>query len=172
MQTRFRNSLLASSLALGAVFMSSATAGPPDRLVWKSIAGITQPSNHVGSLAGIVFGSGLPWSTLGGHAVVDLRNGTIEFDVRGLVFAGGNFIGTPGTVEQVKGTLVCNTTAVEANGTPALVDTPLVPLDDRGNAYFAGNVGPLPPSCHADSQIAFLIRAANQRWIAYGAVLQ
>ena len=32
----------------------------------------------------------------------------IEFNVRGLVLAGGAFIGTPDTITAVKGTLVCN----------------------------------------------------------------
>jgi len=40
---------------------------------------------------------------------VDLGRGDTNFDVHGLVLAGGNSIGTRGTIAVVKGTLVCDT---------------------------------------------------------------
>src|ERR1700738_4014576 len=48
---------------------------------------------------------GGPWSTRGGAARADLASGNLEFEVRGLVLAGGNSIGTPDAILQVKGTL-------------------------------------------------------------------
>ena len=173
MNTHLRNTLLATALAASVIgTATSAVAAPPERLFWRTVVGIVQPNNAVGSGAATVLGSALPWTTTGGHVVVDLATGNIEFDVNGLVFAGGNFIGTPGTVEQVKGTLVCNTLTLEAFGAPAVIDTPFVPLDDRGNASFSGSVGPLLGVCSPDSQIAFVIRAGNNRWIANAAVLR
>ena len=70
---------------------------------------------------------------------------------------------------QVKGTLVCDTTgSLSADST--LVDTPLVTLTPQGNARFAGQVGPLPPSCLNSPNIALLIRVSAGIWIAAGEV--
>ncbi len=100
---------------------------------------------------------------------VNLASGDLHFAVRGLVLAGGNFIGTRADVAQVRGTLVCDTTG-SANGNSALVDTDLVPLSVQGNARFRGNVGPLPDACLNSPNIAFLIRSPRGLWIANGSV--
>ena len=93
-----------------------------------------------------------------------MRTGHVEFEVRGLVLAGGNTIGTPGTVNQVKGTIACGPTTANQ-----VVDTLPVPLNAEGEAEFDGPVT-IPASCTA-ANIVFLIRiAANNRWIANGAV--
>ena len=63
-------------------------------------------------------GGGQPWITLNGHASVDFSAGRVHFEVRGLVLAGGNAIGTPDGINQVKGTLVCDPGGAE-EGTPA-----------------------------------------------------
>jgi hypothetical protein len=97
----------------------------------------------------------------------------MDFAVRGLVLAAGNSIGTPGTVLEVKGTLVCDTNGSASGGVNSvLVDTPLVELDDQGNAQFHGNIGPLPAVCIGEPDIAFLIRTGSGRWIGNGAVLR
>ena len=173
MQTLLRKSLIVSGLALGAVVIGqNATAGPGDTLRWQSVIGIAQGNNVVGSGTGAVTGGPGPWSASLGHVNVDLANGNINFDVRGLVLAGGNSIGTPGTTVQVKGTLVCDTNGSASGGNSVLVDTPLADLDDQGDAQFNGNVGPLPPVCASEPDIAFLIRTASGRWIANGTVLR
>ncbi len=136
---------------------------------WKEIIGITQTGNIVGSGTGKVTGGLLPWHTTGGTATVNLGTGDVHFAVRGLVLAGGNFIGTRADVAQVRGTLVCDTTG-SANGNSTLVDTELVSLSLRGNARFSGNVGPLPDACINSPNIAFLIRSARGLWIANGSV--
>ena len=51
------------------------------------------------------------------QANVDLVNNLVEFNVRGLVLAGGNAIGTTGAVSAVEGTLVCNPSGT--GGSPA-----------------------------------------------------
>jgi hypothetical protein len=127
---------------------------------WKTVIGIIQAGNLVGNVAG----GGQPWSTTGGEAGVNLSNGDVGFRVRGLVLAGGNTIGTPGTINQVKGTLVC-----DAGGANTLVDTPLVTLSATGDAGFSGNLGSLPAAC-SPANVAFLVRIAANRWIANGAV--
>src|SRR5437764_14715966 len=70
---------------------------------WKRVIGIIQAGNVVGNITG----GGQPWSTLGGEARVNLGSGHVEFEVRGLVLAGGITIGTvPRTINQVKWTNV------------------------------------------------------------------
>ena len=91
---------------------------------------------------------------------------------RGLVLAGGNSIGTPGAVTQVKGTLVCDTDGSASGGNSVLVDTQMVELDERGNARFNGSVGALPAVCISEPDVAFLIRVGAGRWIANGTVLR
>ena len=128
---------------------------------WKRVIGIIQAGNMVGNITG----GGQPWSTLGGEANVNLRSGRVEFEVRGLVLAGGNSIGTPDAINQVKGTLVCGP------GTPTqfVADTPLVSLSAQGDAEFEGNLSPFPTVC-TPTNLAFLVRIPADRWIANGAV--
>jgi hypothetical protein len=172
MPTLLRKILIGSGLALGAAVMGqNAVAGLGDDLRWQSVIGIAQPNNVVGTGSGAVTGGGAPWSAFDGHANVDLERGEMNFDVRGLVLAGGNSIGTRGTIAAVKGTLVCDTDG-SASGNSVLVDTPLVELDERGNARFNGSIGALPSVCISERDIAFLIRVGAGRWIANGTVLR
>ncbi|SRR6266567_2998654 len=59
-----------------------------------------------------------------------------------------------------------------SGGNSVLVDTPLVDLDDQGDARFNGNVGALPAVCMTEPDIAFLIRVGSGRWIGNAAVLR
>ena len=88
----------------------------------------------------------------------------LDFDVQGLVLAGGNTIGTPDAITQVMGTLVCG-----AGTLNIAIDTPLVPLSPQGDADFSGPIGPIPTTCN-ETNVVFLIRIAAGRWIANGAV--
>lgn len=168
MHKSLRKSLVIAALTLGA--SQFAHAAPSDIARWQSVIGIIQGGNVVGSGTGAVTGAPGPWSAQGGHVVVDLTHARIQFDVRGLVFAGGNAIGNTGTVAQVKGTLVCDTDG-SASGNSILVDTPLVELDEEGDAHFSGNVS-IPVACASEPDIAFLIRTASGRWIGNGTVLR
>jgi hypothetical protein len=159
---RFRIGPNALSLTMGAALFVGGIASPAaaQNVKWRTVIGIIQAGNVV---AGIT-GGGQPWSTLGGQASVNLSTGRIEFEVRGLVLAGGNSIGTPDAIAQVKGTLVCITGV-----TPTVIDTPLVPLSDRGDAEFEGVIGPIPTTC-TPTNVLFLVRIAADRWIANGSV--
>src|SRR5215469_18845260 len=145
------NSLL---IALAALPLMPATSFARDDATpsWKTIIGIEQAGNVVDGISG----GGQPWSTLGGEASVDLRTGEVEFEVHGLVLAGGNSIGTPGAVVSVAGTVVC--------GVGVSVATPPVPLSAQGEAEFDGIVA-VPLSCKGNN-IALLLTAPNGQWIA------
>jgi hypothetical protein len=172
MQRSLRKSLLVSSLALGAAFIGqNASADYANTARWETVIGVAQANNVVGSGTGAVTGAPGPWSALGGRVKVDLNKGRVEFSTNGLVLAGGNSIGTPGTVLLVKGTLVCDTDGSASGGNSVLVDTPLVELDEQGDSRFIGNVA-LPAVCGSEPDIAFLIRTGSGRWIANGAVLR
>ena len=129
---------------------------------WRTIVGNVNDPGTSNPVAGIPSG-GLPWTTTGGRARVNLTTGQIAFSVSGLVLNGGNASGTPDGVANVKGTLVCNP------GTPAqsVHDTATVPLSPEGDAEFIGTLGSLP----ACANPLFLVRiVANNSWIATGAV--
>jgi hypothetical protein len=51
-------------------------------------------------MVGGIAGGGQPWSTREGEVLVELDSGSVEFEVRGLVLAGGNTIGTPGRLPK------------------------------------------------------------------------
>jgi hypothetical protein len=172
MQTLSRKLLIVSAVALAAAGIGrAASADPYDSLRWQSVIGVAAPNGVVGSGTGAVTGAPGPWSALGGRVRVDPHRGRIEFSVDGLVLAAGNAIGTPGTVTQVKGTVVCDTDGSGSGGNSVLVDTPLVELDDQGDARFNGSVA-IPAVCASQPDVAFLIRTGSGRWIANGAVLR
>ncbi len=148
---------------------------------WKQMPGIILVGNVVGTGTGAVPGGFLPWTTTSGAARVNLRSGTLQFVVRGLVFAAGGrgiTIGTPGPLTGVRGTLVCDVDGSASGGNSVLVNTPLLPLSPTGDASFRGHVD-LPAVCSTESDIAFLVTAARfgttevpaGPWIANGAVL-
>lgn len=159
-----------------------------DGVDWKNVIGIIMPGNTVGTGSKAITGGGQPWSTTGGDAHANLQNGEVAFNVRGLVLAGGNAIGTPGGVTQVAGTLVCDTNGdrTGTDGNSVTLDTSTVELNAAGDATFSGVFDDSDPdmtlaaklqACAAEgaSDIAFLIRNATSgtlgNWIANGAVL-
>jgi hypothetical protein len=150
------------AIVMAGALLTSVLASPAaaETVRWRTIIGIIQAGNLVGNIGG----GGQPWSTLGGRAKADLAAGRVDFEVEGLVLAGGNTIGTPGAVNQVKGTLIC-----DAGGANVTIDTVLVPLSPQGDAEFSGSVGPIPSTC-TSSNVAFLVRIAAGRWIANGSV--
>jgi hypothetical protein len=152
-----RLALVTATALLGFATVSPAAA---DNVRWRTVVGIVQAADVVGNIGG----GGAPWTTLGGHASVDLSASHVEFEVRGLVLAGGNSIGTPDNIVQVKGTLLC-----DPGGANLAIDTVLVTLSATGDAEFSGSVPPIPSTC-TPSNVAFLIRIPANRWIANGAV--
>src|SRR5882672_10351920 len=91
------------------------------------------------------------------------------FSNHGLVLNGGNATGTPGPVDQVEGSLICDA----GQHDQTIFTTTPVPLNAQGNADFSGTFNTIPGTC---TNPLFLIRigpdlpGANQRWIATGAV--
>ena len=157
-------------------------------MIWQRIVGIVVPESIVGRRApppdggcdiGVTcaVGAPAPWTATGGHAEVNLDNGNLTFNVRGLVLADDfnlTSIGTPTVVTKVKGTLVCNDTEP---GFAELVDTEAVRLSAAGNATFSGH-GYLPASCTDEPEdMLFVIRIADvsafeeliDTWNAFGA---
>ncbi len=104
--------VVGAALLLVALAPAVRADGGGNSVRWRTIIGIIQAGNVVGGIGGGME----PWSTLGGHAYVDLADGAVDFEVRGLVLAGGDSIGTPATVTQVKGTLVCAPESASAGG--------------------------------------------------------
>src|SRR6516164_11812331 len=100
---RMRSKVLVA--AAGIVLLISAMDSPAaaDPVRWSTVVGIEDANNVVGNIPG----GGQPWTTTGGFAIVDLASGRVEFEVRGLVLAGGNSIGTPDAITPVMGTVVC-----------------------------------------------------------------
>jgi len=150
--------------AIASITLAIVSPAKADNVRWRTIVGILQANNVVGNING----GGAPWTTLGGRARVDLARSRLDFDVQGLVLAGGNSIGTPGAINQVMGTLLC-----DPGGANLAFDTTPVPLSPQGDADFSGQIGPSTSTCNS-SNVAFLVRIAGGanpgRWIANGAV--
>ena len=84
-------------------------------------------------------------------------DGTASVRGQGLLFSGGDVIGTRGTVAQVKATLFCG---------GIQYDTPPMALDTLGNFSFKGQLAMFPPTpC---SQPVLLIRSLGGNWFAAG----
>lgn len=169
--SRFFIAALLACVAAGALvtLLSGPAAAFSSSVRWKTIVGIVDAGGNLNNAVGGIAGGGQAWTTLGGNARVDLASGNVDFEVRGLVLAGGNSVGTPDAITQVRGTVVC----ISGTATQPVVntaDTPPVPLSAQGDAEFDGNVGPLPAAC-APTNVAFLVRIVPAgRWIANGAV--
>ncbi len=134
---------------------------------WDTIVGvITVPG--VDNPVADIHGGATAWTTTGGQAAVDLKNGAIVFNVEGLVINGTAFTGTPGPISKVMGTLVCNA----GQAAEMIYNTTPVSLSTRGNAGFSGSLGTIQAPCNNP---LFLVRIAQPagalgRWIATGAV--
>src|SRR5712692_8424519 len=144
-------SVVASLLALSAFIGINANSAAGQELRWKTIMGVKQLGDQVGVGSTFQTGAGngfalggAPWETIGGSADVNLSNGKVNFDVKGLILAvwsvpslavAGVPIGTPGPVTEVKGTLVCDVDGTANGGSSALVDTIPTTLDAQGNAH-------------------------------------
>ncbi len=148
---------------------------------WKRIEGIVQTFDLVGSGTGQVMGAA-PWTAKKGNASVNLANGKVKFNVKGLVLAVGSVpeglffgldIGATAGVISVKGTLVCDLDGSAGGGNSTVHDTPGVPLSAQGDAKFSGTFPPLPGAC-TEPDCAFLIRIDggdfDGLYIAFGAV--
>jgi hypothetical protein len=148
---------------LAAIAAPSAAFGGDGDVRWRKIVGILDANNVVGG----ILGSSQPRSALGGEARINLNDGTVEFEVRGLVQAGGNQVGTTLIAPLgIKGTIICR----PGQSNESVIDTPVVPLSPRGDAQFDGSFTSSTAGC-STTDIAFLIRnALGGSWIANGAI--
>jgi len=159
--------MLALALTLVCATAVVAHGNDNDDLVvrWKNIVGVIT-SVGVDNTVGPIHAGATPWSVNNGRARVDLTTGAASFEVEGLNINGGTSTGTPGPVNAVFGTLVCNANT----NTQAILDTVAVPLNVHGNASFSGQIENIPATC---TNPLFLVRIASPagaagRWIATG----
>ena len=137
---------------------------------WNHIVGVITAPGVNNVVAGISSGAG-PWSVQEGHARVDLASGQVSFEVRGLVLNGSNSSGTPGTINTVTGTLVCN----PGTGNQVIRDTAEVKLTQQGDAHFRGEINGIPSPCANPVFLlrigpSFTVPGAVGRWLATGTV--
>jgi hypothetical protein len=147
---------------LSLILCGSAFAQNDTVVRWRGMEGvITAPGvdNPVGQIHS---GAG-PWTTRDGSARINLQTGNGSFEVEGLVLNGGNASGTPGAVNMVIGTLVCNPGS-PAGSLESIVDTPAASLSSIGDAELSFKIN-APPVCNNP---LFLIRTASGRWLATG----
>ena len=164
---------IGTAVAAGTLLMSAmASPAAAETVRWRNIVGSSPFANVNGAVASntvdAISPGGRPWTTLGGRAKVNLATSQVTFEVEGLVLLGGNTIGTPGAVNTVVGSVVCNPGA--ANQT--ISNTPAVKLSPQGDAEFSGTASPpFPSTCNA-ANIAFLVRIGPVAgaWIAAGIV--
>jgi hypothetical protein len=161
------------TMMAGALLMSViASPASAETVRWRSIKGSSPFANVNGAVqpnaVDAIPPGGRPWTTLGGRAKVNLATSQVNFEVEGLVLLGGNTIGTPGAVNKVVGSVVCN----PGLATQQIRDTPAVTLSPQGDAEFSGaTTAPLPSTCNS-TNIAFLVRIGPVAgaWIAAGVV--
>src|SRR5215467_4348860 len=109
---------------------------------WRTIVGVIT-AQGVDNPVGNIHSGTFAWSARSGRAAVNLATGAASFEVDGLVINGSTFTGTAGPITAVTGTLVCNA----GLNTQAVLDTPSVPLDARGDAHFSGQMAGIPANC-------------------------
>jgi hypothetical protein len=146
-----------------------------DDLKFKGGIGVIPVSSGVGAAAtaevvnrNLVRGVQPPgqiWVIEDLKADIDLDNGRVRVDGRGLLLGGGNGIG--GNANQsVRATLICSTVITPPATTPPLFDSALVPLAANGDFRIDDVLNPLPPRV-CDSPV-LLIRNPAGAWFAAG----
>lgn len=130
-------------------------------LVATSAQAVTNEMTKLDELIQLLQKDGQEGQTFGGtlrqsQAAVNLSNGYIRFVVTDWPVAETEAAG-PESSAQIKGTLVCQ---ASAGAQATLVDTPIVPLSEDGQASFNGQVT-LPAACiGAADDLAFFVRTA------------
>jgi hypothetical protein len=140
--------LVAGSLFIAALLIGLTSTSAFAQLVrWDYIAGIVPSGTSVGGVPEF----NVPWSVRTGNASINLLSGQLRFTVQGLVLGGAPPIGTPGPVEEVTGTLVCDINPADTNGF-VLVDTPPVTLSPQGDQLLSAPCFS-PPSARKSPKI-------------------
>src|SRR5262249_14698029 len=129
---------------------------------WKGIVGVitapddltTDAAEDINNPVCNVDSGTVPWSCQARDAHVDLPIVAADFVVHGLVVNGQARIGTPGPVQTITGTLVCN----PGTQTEMPLDTSDIPIDRQGTARFSGVINGIPAAC---MNPVFLVRIAT-----------
>jgi hypothetical protein len=162
------------SLTLSLALTAASAFAENNTVRWKSDrwsnhrSGIDTPvggtTDASGNKINQIHGGAGPWTTREGSARINLGTGEGSFEVEGLVLNGSNASGTPGPINRVVGTMVCNPGTV----TQAILDTPATGLSPKGDAELSFRLN-VPAEC---GNPVFLIRIpqAGLRWIATGTV--
>jgi hypothetical protein len=164
---------IAAAFSLAA--FASALPANADDLKFKGGIGVIPVSSGVGAAAtaevvnrNLVRGVQPPgqiWVIEDLKADIDLDNGRVRVDGRGLLLGGGNGIG--GNANQsVRATLICSLVITPPATTPPLFDSALVPLAANGDFRIDDVLNPLPPRV-CDSPV-LLIRNPAGAWFAAG----
>jgi len=173
-----RYMVLAATTALALINVQPAAAF---EVSWRTIVGIEQPSNIVGSFSspptcpmngnGCINGAGQPWSSIPlaePQVTIDTVTGTLSFKVKGLVVAGGNDVGdVPAALTSISVTLMC----IIPPAGPNIIIGRKLSINRLGDSAFSGKLdGAVPSSC-VPSNMHLLIQANNTAgpWIANGA---
>ena len=164
---------VAITLALTAISAFAQPGLNTNVVRWNQIVGVITAPGVDNPVGGVTDGNGNkinqihsgagPWSTRDGSARINLVTGEGSFEVEGLVLNGSNASGTPGAVNAIVGTLVCNT----GTNAQTAIDTAQTPLSTRGDAELSFKLN-VPSSCASP---LFLIRVPAGKWIATGAAV-
>jgi hypothetical protein len=133
---------------------------------WQSMAGVITSQGVDNPISSNIHSGTFAWTVRKGFASVNLATGATLFQVEGLNINGTMFSGTPGPIQAVTGTLVCN----PGTNTEVALNTGAASLNGQGDTQLAGQIANIPAAC--DNPL-FLLRiarlpGANGRWIATG----
>ena len=151
-----------ASLAVAAIGLAAAAnAMAADKIVQFNrgigvdpVAGISAGTPVPNTVLGVPPG-GRPWVIRKLRASV-YADGTISVNGAGLLFSGGDSIGTRGTIAAVKATLFCGGVGL---------DSPPGDLDLAGDFKIRGSLGAVPNPCNSP---ILLIRSLGGNWFAAG----
>ena len=131
------------------------------------VAGIASNGPALNVVRGVPPG-GFPWVIKRLRADVS-ADGRVHVDVRGLILAGGNVIGTNGG-QRVLAMLFCGAPGPGGSlGTATAHSSDLagVPLDPNGNVEIDDVLMPAPPS-PCDNAALLIVTPGNHHWFAAG----
>jgi len=166
---------IAAAFSLAAFASAFPANADDDKLRFRGGIGVIPVSSGVGTAAtaevvnrNLVRGVQPPgqiWIIEDLRADIDLGNGRVRVDGRGLLLGGGNNVGLNGG-QSVRATLICSTVITAPATTPPLFDSALVPLEANGDFRIDDVLNPAPPAV-CDSPV-LLIRNPNGAWFAAG----
>jgi hypothetical protein len=148
---------LSATLASGAALAGDSLVQFNGAIGVDPVAGIAAGAPVPNTVLGVPPG-GRPWILRKLRASID-PDGSISAKGSGLLFSGGDLIGTRGGVTQVFATLFCSGVAHHS---------PIVDLDTAGNFVIKGKLGAVPPSPCLSPVLLIRNAAGTQAWFAAG----